>query len=249
MDIYTLLQGLPSPLVRNLTVEFQYLHEQYYLGKWQASQLNGGRFGEAVLRIIEYKDIGNFTPLGTQLHRENIINHVQHNGGLPDSLRLTIPKLAAIIMDFRNNRNVAHLGTIEVNGMDSSFVIHTANWIMAELVRIEGQTTPEDAQNEIIKIIDRKIPVVEEINGRLKPLNPSLSTKNKTLVCLYQRYPQAVSDLDLLTWIKDKNPTRFRGYIKVLDKEDLVDYTDGQVVLTRRGLAWTEKNIQFELQV
>jgi len=153
-------------------------------------------------------------------------------------------------MDFRNNRNVAHPGQIDVNQLDASFVINTANWIMGEIVRLEDGSDPVSAQNDINKIIERKIPVIEEIGGNLKVLNPNLNTREKILLCLYQKYPQPLNDVYLIQNIKYNNSSRFKTYLKLLYvKESLVDYSKGVVILTKRGVAWVEKNISFEVSV
>lgn len=250
MSILSLLSSLPNELSKNLVEEFQKLHEQYFLGKWQVSQLNGGRFGEAVLRIIQLKDQTTYTPIGTQLPaKETIVSHAKNNTSIPKSLRLYVAEATCLIMDCRNDRDVAHLGSIDVNPMDATFVINTANWILAEIIRIEGHTTPELAQNEITKIIERRVPIVENIGGRLKVLNPNLTERNKVLVCLYQKYPEKVNEEKLSQWIKPANRTRFRLYLRTLDKEGLLDYSGEEAVLTRLGLLRVEKNIKFDIQV
>lgn len=248
MNISNLLRALPSELVTNLIEEFKKIHQNYFLGKWDSSQLNGGRFGEAVLRILEFKNTSNFTPIGTEVPRRTIVTQIVHNTSLSDSLRLYIPSLTELIMDFRNNRNVAHLGTIDVNGMDSSLVINAANWILAEIVRIEGGTSPEEAQKIISKIIERKTPIVEEIGGRLKILDPNLTSKEQILVLSYQKYPERMSENDLFSWVSEKNRTRFRQTLIQLDSDKLIDYHNQEVMLTKRGLIWVEKNINFELE-
>jgi len=219
------------------------------MSRWETSQLDGGRFSEAVLRLIEFKNTGHFTSLGRQIKREVIINSVKHNTSIPDSLRLQIPNLVALIMDFRNSRNVGHLGTIDVNEMDSTFVIQSVNWIMAELVRIEGQTSPDEAQEAIKKIIERKIPIVEEIGGRLKVLNPKLTVREQILVICYQKYSGFIEDKNLFEWVEEKNKTRFKKYLILLDKEKLVDYYNKKICLTKLGLVWVEKNIKFQLDL
>jgi len=125
------LNNLPSDLVSALQAEFQKIHQQYFFGRWEQSQLDGGRFAEVVLRIMEFKGGGSYTAIGTSLNRLQIVKSVEQNTALSDSLRFQIPRLAGLILDFRNNRNVGHLGAIDVNEMDSSFVVNAANWIIA----------------------------------------------------------------------------------------------------------------------
>lgn len=243
------LKNLPNDLVTALQTEFQKLHQQYFLGKWEPAQLNGGRFGEAVLRIVEYKNTNKFTPVGTQLNRKQIVNNVAQNMALPKSLRIKIPILAELVMDFRNDRNVGHLGTIDVNEMDSAFVLNATNWIVAELIRLETQMSPADAQAEIKKIIERKVPIIEEIGGRLKCLNPKLDAKTKAVVFCYQKYPEAISLDNLVDWTEYTNKGVLRKQLEGLNKASIIDFRNDSAQLTRKGIEWVEKNISFELQV
>lgn len=243
------LNNLPNDLVITLQTEFQKLHQQYFLGKWGPAQLNGGRFGEVILRIVEYKDTNTFTPVGTQLNRKQIVNNVAQNTALPKSLRLQIPILAELVMDFRNDRNVGHLSTIDVNEMDSAFVLNSANWIVSELIRLETQMSPADAQAEIKKIIERKVPIIEEIGGRLKCLNQKLDAKTKAVVFCYQKYPKAISLDNLVDWTEYTNKGVLRKQLEVLNKTSIIDFRNDSAQLTRKGIEWVEKNISFELEV
>jgi len=246
------LSNFPTDLIDALQTEFQKLHEQYFLGHWEPGQLDGGRFAEAVLRIVERKDTGNHTPIGTQLNRQKIVQSTEQNKSLPSSFRFQIPRIAGLILDFRNNRNVAHLGSINTNEMDSTFILHSANWVVAELIRLETQMSPDAAQAEIKKIIERKVPIIEELGGRLKILDPKLDIREKILVLCYQKFPEHISENDLLDWVEysTHNTGRFRKYLEQLDKKDsLIDYRNGEVVLTKRGLIHVEKNIDFELEI
>lgn len=243
------LNKLPNDLAGALREEYQKLHSQYFLGRWEPSQLDGGRFAEVVLCIVELENTGNFTPIGTQLNRQVIVRSAEQNTTLPDSLRFQIPRLAELILDFRNKRNVAHLGKINVNEMDSTFVLHAANWIIAELIRSETQMSPDDAQEEIKKIIERKVPIVEEIGGRLKCLDTNLDVKRKVLVFCYQKFPSGISLDDLFNWTEYSNRGVLRKQLADLNKDGRIDFRNDVARLTKKGLIWVEKNISFELEV
>lgn len=243
------LNNLPSDLVSALQAEFQKLHQQYFLGNWEPSQLDGGRFAEAALRVIEYKNGGKYTAIGKQLDRQKIVQSAEQNSVLLDSLRFQIPRLAGLILDFRNNRNVGHLGAINVNEMDSTFVVNAANWIVAELIRLETQMDPDDASAEMKKIIERKVPIVEEIGGRLKCLDSNLKAKEKALVFCYQKYPNAISLNNLTDWMEYSNKGVLRKELSGLSKDGRLDFRDNTATLTKKGLLWVEKNIPFELEI
>lgn len=243
------LNNLPFDLVENILKEFQKLHQQYFLNKWEPAQLDGGRFSENIFRYIEYKQNKTFTPIGNQINRSSIYNSALQDTNLPESIRFHVLKLADIMLDFRNKRNVAHPGNIDVNEMDSTFVIQAANWIIAEIIRIETQMSPEGAQGEIKKIIERKIPIIEEIGGRLKCLDTQLSAKQKALVFCYQKYPNQISLNDLKDWIKYSNKSVLRKQLQDLDQDGCIDFHLDSAQLTKKGLLWVEKNITFELEI
>lgn len=242
-----LLTNLPEELVDILLIEFQKLHKQYFMGLWEPSQLDGGRFAEAVLRIIEFKNSGSYTRIDQQISRKLVVESTKINKALSDSLRLQIPYLAELIMDFRNKRNVGHIGSIIVNEMDSTFVLNAANWTVAELIRLEAGMSPDDAMAEIKKIIERKVPIVEEIGSRLKCLEPKLEAKEKALVFCYQKYPSAVSLDDLCNWMEYSNKTVLRKKLSELNQDARLDFRNGIAQLTRKGLIWVETNISFEI--
>lgn len=243
------LSSLPSDLVSALQTEFQKLHQQYFLGKWEPSQLDGGRFAEAILRIVQYKDTGAYTQIGTQLNRLALVQSAERNTALADTWRFQIPQLAAIVLDFRNKRNVGHLGAIDVNEMDSTIVLNVANWIVAELIRLETQMTPDAAQAEIKKIIERRVPIIEEVGGRLKCLDSTLSAKEMAMVFCYQKYPVQVSLNELVEWTQYKNKSVLRKQLQALDKDCRIDFRDDVVQLTRKGVAWVENNVEFKLEI
>lgn len=244
------LNNLPSDLVDALQIEFQKLHQQYFLGKWEPEQLDGGRFAEIVFRILEYKQSGNFTPIGTKINRTKIYNLISNDPKILESLRFHVLKLADLILDFRNKRNVGHLGTIDVNEMDSTIVLQAANWVVAELIRIETKMSPGDARAEIKKIIERKVPIIEEMGGRLKCLNPNLKVDQKVLVFCYQKYPNPISLDDLFNWTAYSNKSTLKKKLLEIDKKtSYIDFRDDMITLTKSGLLWVEKYIPFELEI
>ncbi len=243
------LNNLPSDLVNALQVEFQKLHQQYFLGRWGPSQLDCGRFAEVVLRIVEFRSKGSYTAIGKQLNRKQIISFAEQNTVLVDSLRFQIPCLAGLILDFRNKRNVGHLGIIDVNEMDSSFVVNAVNWIVAELIRLETQMSSNNAQDEIKKIIQRKVPIIEEIGGRLKCLNPKLKAKEKAMVFCYQKYSSEVSLNNLANWMEYSSKSVLGNELRELNKDGRVDFRNNMTRLTKKGILWVEKNISFEIEI
>lgn len=245
------LSSIPEELSSSLIREFQDINKNYFLNKWRHSQLDGGRFAEIVLRIIEFKIDGSYTPLNVSMSGKSglIIKKAQSKTSLPESLRFHIPKLVNLIIDFRNKRNVAHPGKISSSQMDAIFVRQATDWILAELVRLETSLSSEESEKKVREIIEMPSPVVEDFGDHLKVLDTSLTKKNQIIVLCWKKYGTRISIQDILNWMKDKNKGRIVHYVQELDKKGILDFHNGAVTLTIFGLTWVEKNIKMYLEV
>jgi hypothetical protein len=240
---------LPSDIVIELVKEYQYLKQQFALGKFQPSELNAARFSECALRIIEYLDTSKYTPLGIPLTSENIINSAQRNTVLKDAIRFFIPRLARVILDVRNKRDVAHVGgEVNPNYSDALFVTHCADWILTEVVRHFYSCSIDEAASIVKNINEIQIPVVVEVDGFIRVQNSNLDSREKVLVVLYYKQPAKVIDVDIANWIRYKNISRFRSDIlKQLDADVLVHFEKGYCTLLPKGAKYVEKNISLEM--
>lgn len=244
----SLQKALPSELVLNLIEEYLHIKQQFLLRKWRPTELSSGRFGECVLRIIEYSDKSTFTPFGTQIKSETVIKSAENNISLDESIRLIIPRLVRVILDFRNKRDVAHVGgQVNPNEQDSLLVSHSSDWIMAEIVRRFHSVSISDASKIIKSILELKIPVINEFEGYIKILDTKLNSKEKTLLLLYYKQPESISDSQLCEWVQYKSLTNYKSKIlKLLDKEALIHYTASRAFLTTKGSLYVENKIDIE---
>ncbi|MGB0564782.1 MAG: hypothetical protein ACPGVO_23750, partial [Spirulinaceae cyanobacterium] len=228
-----------------------YIHikKQFFFERFRPSELNAGRFSECTLRIVQFLDIGVYTDFDQSLNTNTIINHAESNTSLPQGIRFFIPRLTRVLLDIRNKRDVAHVGSeISPNYSDSLFVCHAADWILIELIRNYHTNSIDEARTIIDSISDTKIPIVADVDGFLRVQNTQLKTDQKTLILLYYKHPQKVSDKDLLAWLKYTNASRYRKEIlKKLDSEALIHYQDGVCSLLPKGTIYIEKNIDFDL--
>lgn len=242
---------LPQDVVISLLDQYQHIKQQFFLRKFQPSELNAARFGECVLRLIQFLDTGSYTPLGKQLKTENIINRAKNNTNLPDGIRFLIPQLTRVLLDVRNKRNVAHVGgEVDPNYSDSLFVSHSVDWILIELIRNYHVNSIDEARKIVESINETKIPVIAEVDGFVRVQNTSLSAELKTLLILYYKQPNKVSDSNLAKWIKYKNISRYRKeLLQSLDDKAQIHYENGFCTLLPKGIAFVEKNISTDLIV
>jgi len=87
-----LIQRLPATFpqdaLRYVVQEYTQLKQAYLLGQWQPNELNGGRFAEGMVRIMEHLAGLPVTPLGEQIRNvDTILNRIemarpfQHHSG------------------------------------------------------------------------------------------------------------------------------------------------------------------------
>jgi hypothetical protein len=240
---------IPKDIVAALLNEYQTIKQQFFLGKFQPSELNAARFSECVLRLIQFKDTGSYTAFGNQLSTETIINHAKANTLLPHGIRFFIPQITRVLLDIRNKRDVAHVGgEVSPNYSDSLFVSSAADWILIEVIRNYHTNSIDDARKIVESISETRIPVIAEIDDFIRVQNTKLKADQKTLLILYHKQPDKVSDSDLMKWIRYTNTSRYRTEIlKKLDDDALIHYERNSCVLLNKGVKYVEKNISLEL--
>ena len=128
---------------------------RYYLGDHRPQEVEGGRFSEAVFRVLQHLTGQPVTPLGKTLpSADQLLNRLQNATSAPDAIRLHIPRTLKLIYDVRNKRDAAHLGDgIDPNLQDATLVIGNMDWVMAELVRLHHGVTADEAQRIIEDLV------------------------------------------------------------------------------------------------
>jgi hypothetical protein len=242
------LAHVPADILERLEAEYVELERRFALRDWGPAELNGGRFAEAVLRLLEWKRGVPHTAFGTPANRSAILNAAKSDTSLPDAYRFHIPMCVELLMDVRNKRNVAHLGDdISVNEIDSTLVLGLASWALAEIVRVESAVDPAESQRIIDSLAERSIPLVEEVGGELVVLATNLNTAAKVLVALYHEYPRPMKVRDLQSAVGYGHSTRFRALLASEASERTIHIKGDLVYLTRKGTAWVEQNVRLDL--
>jgi hypothetical protein len=250
--ISALSPPLPLNIIEHLVDEYLEIKKHLALGKFSPTELNGGRFAECVLRLLQHLQGVPITPFGQQLSRtDELVRDVGNNPSLHASIRFYISKMTRVMLDVRNRRDVAHVGgDVSPNYSDSLFISHNADWILTELVRIYFQCSISEARKIVENINQIHVPVVFNFNGFLKIQNSKLPTKDKILTLLYYKYPDQVLDNDLQKWIKYSNSSRFKKEIlNDLDVDAYIHYERNLAIITPKGVQYVEKNISLEIVI
>jgi hypothetical protein len=160
----------------------------------------------------------------------------------PDSIRLHIPRALRLVYDIRNNRDAAHLADgIDPNLQDATLVVSVLDWVLAEFIRLFHNVPAEEAHNIVDAIVARSAPAVQEFQGFLKILKPSLAASDFVLLLLYQRSATGATLADLNAWVRPPMRANLRRTLSRLVNDRAFVHFDGtRYLITRSGEAHVE---------
>jgi hypothetical protein len=244
-----LLGHFPQNLVDQLLECFEEQRRNLLLGKLRPNEVEGGRFAEAAFRMLEHA--AGVTAIGTQLNTDNLIRQLATlpAGSAHESVRLHIPRTLRVIYDIRNKRDAAHLADgIDPNLQDATLVSASADWVLAEFVRLGGGVRPDEAFRLVKAITVQRIPAVEDVQGFLKTLRPSLGPGDRILLLLSKRADCGATKEELEKWIR---PSQRKNLLRTLHQlehdKDLIVPVNGRYQITRRGIQEAERKKLLEV--
>jgi hypothetical protein len=240
------IAGIPSSLSTKLIEEYIDIKKRFAMNDWGPGQLKGGRFAEVVLRAYQHFLSESVTPFGTDIaasEKTRILNTVQSQATIDAHVRQKTVPLVRLLLDFRNNRDAAHLGGFDANSMDTLFVMTSATWILCEFVRVYGGHSMRDAQEIVDGLSAKEYPVIVERHGELFIARHDLSAKHEVLVLLTRNASATVEFLE--TKVGDSNKSRFRRNLREMVTDKLIGQSvNGDYFIMPRGQALvTEKSL------
>ena len=212
--------------------------------------MQAGHFSETVLRYLQHKLTGSFTPFGTKIGNfidecDRLTKQSRTTG--PEGLRVIMPRALAFIYTLRSKRGFGHTGDdVDANAIDSGACVRAADWCLSELIRHLHQLPIEDAQAILDTISVRDLPAVWIVGERKRVLDQRLGYVDQTLLLLYLQPNASASADELFDWTDHSNKTRYtRGILRPLHKERFVEYDQrkGTVVLSPSGAKHVEDNV------
>jgi hypothetical protein len=234
---------LSTKIQSNIVAELLDAHEEakrnYYLGGLRLSAVEGGRFCEAAFIVLEELAGRRPTPLGKTLDTDRLIIALANliPSAAPDAVRIHIPRSLRVVYDVRNKRDAAHLADgIDPNTQDATLVVSVLDWVLAEFIRLVHNISPNEATQIVVSIVTRKAPMVQEFDGFLKVLNPTLGASDFVLVLLYHRGKAGATFNELKLWVRRRmqaNLKRTLGYL--VESKDFVHFNGTGYIITRLG--------------
>ena len=236
MDIITILKNkYPADIAENVVNSYLNVEQNFAAGRWKTSELDAGHFVESVRRLLEYELTGTYTPFSAKITEFNnsVIDQYERAVGKDDSFRFHIPRILKAIYGVRSKRGVGHIASINPNKMDSTLILYTCKWVLAELVRLASGLSLQETQKAIDNIVTRQIEVVWKDGSIVRILAHSMKTKEQILVLLYDSSPQI--DSSLCETIEYSNLSRFKTILKELHGQRFLEYKGGMCYLSPKG--------------
>src|ERR1043166_1330688 len=237
-------------LVDELLAAYGDAKRNFYLGGLRLSEVEGGRFCEAVFRMIEQVSTGHFTPLGRLIDSKKIIEKAAQ-AKITEGMRIHIPRSLRVVYDIRNKRDAAHLaGEIDPNVQDATLVIAVLDWILAELVREYHGVPADEAHRIIVDLIARRVPAVQDFAGFLKALRPELSVGDRVLLLLFERGARRATFQELTKWVHPKMRKNLERTLDRLEHDLALIHSSGEAYqITYLGIDEVERRKLYERQL
>ncbi len=237
------ITGIPSALSAKLIEEYLDIKKHFAMNDWGPGQLKGGRFAEVMLRIYQHLLGESVTPFGTDIvpkDKTRVLNVIEKAGAIDAHVRQKTVPLVRLLLDFRNNRDVAHLGGFDSNSMDALFVMTSATWMVCELVRVYGGYPMREAQKIVDALSVKEYPVIMEREGELFITRHDLKAKEEVLVLLTKN--ASATEEFLQEKSGDSNKSRFLRNLREMAADKFIGQAvNGEYFIMPRGQALATK--------
>ena len=235
--------GIPAALNEKLIEEYLDIKKRFVINDWGSGQLKGGRFAEVMLRIYQHLLGETITPFGTDIvahEKTRILNTVGGAANIDAHVRQKTVPLVRLLLDFRNNRDSAHLGGFDANSMYSLLVVTRATWMVCELVRVYGGYPMPEAQKIVDALSVKEYPVIMERDGELFIARHDLNAKQEVLVLLTKSTSAPVEFLQEKAG--DSNKSRFQRNLREMVADKFIGQSaSGEYFIMPRGQALVTK--------
>jgi hypothetical protein len=249
-----ILKDLPNSYYKALLEDYIDALKYHNSNSWRQSGQAVGRLTETAYSIILGKLKGSYEEKPSKPTNFPVAcSQLSQIAGDHDrALRIQIPRVLAAVYEFRNNRDLGHIGgDVDASRMDAEWLMQSARWILAEIVRVFSGVDSDSAKDLIDKITTRDHPAIWKDGEIRRVLNPELNMTENTLLLLYAE-STAVPIKTLAQWAEYKNFTVYRdNIIMKLHKERQIyfDKTNGTARILQPGILRVEQQDLLTLKL
>jgi len=184
--VAALAKSIPQQLATDLVDDFLLLRQDVATATLGRS--SGGKIVETTVQILQHLETGKYD---AKPDIDKHLREVESRTALDEGLRVCAARLARSMYAIRSKRNILHKGSVDPNTYDQRLVLHGAEWLIAELLRLtQGLTMRESG--ELIEMVHAPVGALVEDFGSRRLVLPKLNIEGELLVLLHSHYPAYV---------------------------------------------------------
>ncbi|BCL37114.1 hypothetical protein [Nostoc sp. MS1] len=214
------------------------MQQRFLAGDWQPTELDAGRFCEAISRCLLQMDTGKIDhrKLPGEIRQDFLLNNsIPHKLGSKD--RYHLAKVIEVVYRFRSDRGAVHISTeYTANYMDSMLVLHASKWIFAEFLRLVWNRDRKIVAETIAQIVQLEHSIIHELDGKPLVLAKDISATDEVLLLLYHATNNRLIRAELREYAAGQNPQNVNVAIsRLIKSKDIRPVAEDEVALTPNG--------------
>ncbi len=228
VNLERILQTKYGPGYINSAIKhFDLMTKEFQIRNWEQTMVKGGKFLEAVLKSL-YRCIGKTPSSGRKFKVDAAIKEIENSPTIicEDSLRILLPRACRFCYDVVSNRGARHdPEEVNPNEMDATAVLCNCSWILSEMIRVaaKGKITIDQARLWVEELTEKKLPIIEEEDGRLYFHAKEKSASDVAVVVLWKRYPNRVNRERLLEMLVGNGFSKANSFVALTRLKSYVD--------------------------
>jgi hypothetical protein len=237
-----LVAKFPIKHVKALVRYFKKASEHFQRREWEDATAKAGKLVEAVLKALHSCAFGVPAPSGKLFKADAVMNALSAapKGTADDAVRILIPRACRFVYDIASNRGGRHdPDEIDANEMDATAEMSNCAWIVAEMIRFSQQGVVDlvEARRMVASLVEKKFPLVEEVEGRIYFHKRGKTAPDVALVALTYRYPGRIPKAGLVDIVRRNGFSRHNARVAVSRVMRYVDENAQGLRLLNPGLA------------
>jgi len=180
-------KSFDKQLACELLDDYQQLKEAELQNKYDYAGQAAGKYFETVMKILLNVKKG-LPPDPKGINFETAFNLITSEPKLTiedEILCMIIPYALRSGYTLRNKKRISHARGINPSFMDSRYLSLSADWIMAELLRLYHSKDDKEIEQLISRLVARRIPLMQEIKGEKILLHKDMPASVSLLLSLY----------------------------------------------------------------
>jgi hypothetical protein len=231
--IRALSNGIPASLATDLTDEYLQMRQDLATGTLGRSSV--GKFVETLVQVLEHLDTGSHSK---RLDVDEYLRTLESKAKkLPDGLRTVAARVGRSMYTMRNKRNIAHKGEVDPNRFDLEYLVGSAQWLLAELIRTISGLPMQQAGALVEQVTSPLGGLVQDFGNRRMVL-ADMGINDELLVVMHSYHPMPMTLAALRACMDRRQPNRVLEVVRALWKsKDLDGNVSTELRLTDRGYA------------